>query len=198
MARRAVRRQPEVSRGEILDAALACFTARGYHATSVDDIAARAGLSKGAIYWHFAGKRELFLALVDRAREISDSLAQAVAAAADWRAGLAELFARVPEQIERQLPLLRVSLEYMAEGADDRALHDRAERKLETWVEVVEAQLARGVAAGEVRPVAAREVTLVIGALISGLTLTKLAQPELDLAPAWRVAEEICWRGIQA
>ena len=69
MARRAVRRKPEISRGEILDAALACFSARGYHETSVDDIATRAGLSKGAIYWHFEGKRELFLALVDRFSE---------------------------------------------------------------------------------------------------------------------------------
>jgi TetR/AcrR family acrAB operon transcriptional repressor len=196
--RRAVRRQPEVSRGGILDAALACFTERGYHATSVDDIAARAGLSKGAIYWHFDGKRELFLALVDRVQEANDELARAVASAADWRAGLDELFARAPELIQRQLPLVRVSLEYIAQGGADRDLRDRAERKLDRWIEVVEVQLARGVAAGELRPVAAREVTLVIGAVISGLMLTKLAQPELDLAPTWRAAQEILWRGISA
>ena len=56
------RRAPEASRDAILDAALRCFAKRGYHETSVDDIAERARLSKGAIYWHFAGKRELFLA----------------------------------------------------------------------------------------------------------------------------------------
>lgn len=196
--RRAVRRQPEVSRGEILDAALACFTEHGYHQTSVDDIAARAGLSKGAIYWHFAGKRELFLALAERQREASAEIARVVAEAPDWRAGLEALFRRAPEWIEREMPLVRVGLEYISQRGADRDLHDQAERKLETWVEVVEAQLARGIAAGEVRPVAAREVTLVIGALISGLTLAKLAQPDLDLAPAWRTAQDIVWRGLVA
>jgi AcrR family transcriptional regulator len=90
MARRAVRRKAEISRGEILDAALACFAARGYHETSVDDIAARAGLSKGAIYWHFAGKRELFLALVDRFSERALRELEAVADAPDWRSALRE------------------------------------------------------------------------------------------------------------
>ena len=199
MTQRASRRQrqPEVSRSEILDAALACFTERGYHQTSIDAIADRARLSKGAIYWHFAGKRELLLALVDRSQQQMESLARAVEAAPDWRAALAVLFAQAPEQIAHQLPLLRVSLEFVAQGPQDEGLRERAERKLNRWEHVVAEQLERGVAAGELAPIAAREYLLVIGAAISGLTLAKLAQPELDLAPAWRAAEEIFAKGIR-
>jgi TetR/AcrR family transcriptional regulator, acrAB operon repressor len=197
MARRATRRQPEISRGEILDAALACFTEGGYHETSIDAIAERAKLSKGAIYWHFAGKRELFLALVDRAQESGEALAEAVARAPDWRAALRELFARAPRHIEQELPLVKLSLEYIAQGARDPGLLARSEKKLATWNQVVQEQLARGLADGSLRPAAAETISLVIGATIGGLTLTRLTRPDLDLAAAWKEAEEIFWRGLR-
>ena len=199
MARHAPRRQrqPEVSRSGILDAALACFTERGYHETSIDAIAERAGLSKGAIYWHFAGKRELFLALVDRAQESAEPMARAVAEAPDWRAALAVLFAHAPERIANDLPLLRISLEFISHGPSDAGIRERAERKMDRWAQVLAEHLERGIAAGELQPIAARALLLVIGGTISGLTLAKLSQPDLDLAPVWRAAEEIFARGIR-
>jgi AcrR family transcriptional regulator len=56
---------PEVRRTQILDAALRCFSKRGYHGARMDDIVDLSGLSKGAIYWHFKSKEEIFLALFD-------------------------------------------------------------------------------------------------------------------------------------
>ncbi len=50
-------------REQILDAAVVCFTERGYDRTSVDDIAARSGLSTAEIHHHFADKAEMRLAL---------------------------------------------------------------------------------------------------------------------------------------
>lgn len=50
----------------ILDAALAEFSAHGYSATRIDDIANRAGLSKGGFYAHFSGKDAVFEALLRR------------------------------------------------------------------------------------------------------------------------------------
>ena len=54
------------TRTNLLDAALEGFSRRGYHAASVDEIAAEAGYSKGAVYSNFSNKEELFLALIDR------------------------------------------------------------------------------------------------------------------------------------
>lgn len=51
---------------ELLDAAQAAFAERGFHATSVAEIALAAGYTKGAVYANFAGKTELFLAVLDR------------------------------------------------------------------------------------------------------------------------------------
>ena len=54
------------TRERLLDAALTVFSRRGYHAASVDEIAAEAGYSKGAVYSNFSNKEELLLALIDR------------------------------------------------------------------------------------------------------------------------------------
>ena len=55
----------EARRAEILDAASAVFSARGYHAASIDDIAREAGVSKALIYEHFSSKQELHADLVE-------------------------------------------------------------------------------------------------------------------------------------
>ncbi len=52
-----------------LDAGLAVFAERGYHAASMDEICRRAELSRGAFYSNFSGKEALFLALFDRHTE---------------------------------------------------------------------------------------------------------------------------------
>lgn len=52
---------------EIVEAALQVFAAKGFAAARLDDIAARAGVSKGALYLYFATKEELFRAVVEQA-----------------------------------------------------------------------------------------------------------------------------------
>jgi AcrR family transcriptional regulator len=57
-------RRKEARPKEILGAALALFTEKGYAATRVDDVAARAGVTKGTVYLYFPNKEELFKAVV--------------------------------------------------------------------------------------------------------------------------------------
>ena len=61
------RRRKEARPDEILAAALESFAARGFAATRLEDVAARAGISKGTLYLYFKSKEELFEAVV-RAR----------------------------------------------------------------------------------------------------------------------------------
>lgn len=58
------RRRKDARPGEILDAALACFTERGFAATRLEDVAQRAGVTKGTLYLYFRNKEELFEAVV--------------------------------------------------------------------------------------------------------------------------------------
>lgn len=61
------RRRAEARPDEVLDAALALFIERGYEATRVDDIAKRAGISKGAVYLYFQSKQAVLEGLIQRA-----------------------------------------------------------------------------------------------------------------------------------
>lgn len=62
---RAARSQGRRARDELLAAALRVFAERGYRSAGVDEIAAAAGYSKGALYWHFSSKEELLAALLE-------------------------------------------------------------------------------------------------------------------------------------
>lgn len=79
-SRRAERK--DETRNELLAAALAVFAERGFHAATLDEVASRAGYTTGAIYWHFGGKDELFLAAFDeyaatRVQELAEIRADA-------------------------------------------------------------------------------------------------------------------------
>jgi AcrR family transcriptional regulator len=72
------------TRRRLLDAAIAVVAERGFHAASVDAIAAEAGYSVGAIYSNFGGKDDLFLAVFDEhaawfEQVMSDATAEATA-----------------------------------------------------------------------------------------------------------------------
>jgi AcrR family transcriptional regulator len=62
---RSARAEGRETRDELLSAALRVFAQRGYRDAGVDEIAAEAGYSKGALYWHFSSKEELLTALLD-------------------------------------------------------------------------------------------------------------------------------------
>jgi AcrR family transcriptional regulator len=72
----------EERRAAILDAALAVFADRGYHNSSIDDIAREGGISKALIYEHFASKQDLYAVLLEQhAGELFSALAEAISEA---------------------------------------------------------------------------------------------------------------------
>ncbi len=77
-------RDPVSTKTRILDAALSAFSRKGYHDTRLDDIVDESDTSKGAIYFHFANKERLFLALVD---QFADLLERRVQDAIEGQAG---------------------------------------------------------------------------------------------------------------
>jgi AcrR family transcriptional regulator len=58
-------RSLRATRSKLLDAALTVFAKKGYDRATLDDIALEASMTKGAVYWHFESKAELFAALLD-------------------------------------------------------------------------------------------------------------------------------------
>lgn len=124
-----MRRVPRVSddylaqrRRQILDAARACFMRNGFHATSMQDVIAEAGLSVGAVYRYFKSKNEIVAAI---AEETIGAANGALAAVADEGLPLAEAMDRAIHVIHAQTGpdgLIRVALPVWAEALRDPVL----------------------------------------------------------------------------
>lgn len=72
-------RSEDERRAQILRAARAVFIEKGFSAARVQDVARRAGLSKGAVYFYFASKRDLLQALVEEEHELTLSFLEQAA-----------------------------------------------------------------------------------------------------------------------
>lgn len=82
----------ELTRRAILRAALTLFSKNGYSNTRLEDIAACAGVTRGAIYWHFENKAALYCALINEANNRGDTvIEQAIKAGGSFK----EIFKKI-------------------------------------------------------------------------------------------------------
>src|ERR1700677_2160077 len=95
------RRRNDARPGEIVAAALAVFAERGFAAARLEDIAARAGVSKAALYLYFPTKEDLFRAVVTQAA--APNLAMVAAAAASYEGPFADLAQTLVPTLARAL-----------------------------------------------------------------------------------------------
>jgi AcrR family transcriptional regulator len=119
----------EERRAGILNAALAVFSARGYHPSSIDDIAREAGISKALIYEHFESKQGLYTHLLEQnADELFARLGRALeglepdAGATRLAIGLDAFFAFVEERRDAWRILFRDTADPETAAALDRIL----------------------------------------------------------------------------
>lgn len=63
---RRTKKEAEITRQQLLDAALKLFVRKGYAAARLSEIAREVGVTSGAIYWHFGSKQELLIALIEQ------------------------------------------------------------------------------------------------------------------------------------
>src|ERR1700746_218759 len=106
------------TRQRLLDAARTVFARRGYHGASVEEIAAEAGFSTGALYSNFDGKENLFLALMDH---VIDAYCAEIAAEVDGVASVADRAGdgarHWMEIVEREPEMLMLFVEFWAYAA---------------------------------------------------------------------------------
>lgn len=124
---RRTKEEAEITRLQIIDAARRVFLEHGVSHTSLEKVAAAAGVTRGAVYWHFKNKTELFFAMREEAvlpfvdRVVFD------AAADDPLAGieraLLEIFRVLAEEprTRETFEILSAKCEYVAEFAGMRA-----------------------------------------------------------------------------
>jgi AcrR family transcriptional regulator len=184
------RRRPEDRPREILAAAMEVFADQGLAGARIDDIAARAGLSKGTVYHYFPGKDALFRELVRQI--VRDNTVGIVAADADGpardllRAFIRGLWAwvRTPEFDA----LYRLVLGELRQFPDLSRFY--ADEIAGRTVEHVAALVQRGISAGEFHAVDAPAAGRALVALLTQNALW-VSRPEVFPHAAWRSDEQV-------
>jgi AcrR family transcriptional regulator len=177
---RAARGDKGDAREELLEAAAQVFAERGFQAASVDEIAARAGFSKGAVYWHFDGKDDLFFALLEE--RLDGPVREAVAS---FESAPAEVD-MAPQAdsvltwlVEQQRDLVLLQAEYCLLAVRDPRLRARyAKRQAELRRAYARAIEARYEHRGDPVPAAAEEIATALISAMHGLALEKLVDPD--------------------
>ena len=163
----------EERKAQIFQAALACFGRKGFHLTTMDDIVVESGLSKGALYWYFKSKKELFLSLF---QELMGQLEQAWTAIATneeasatdkLRASIALFRAEFGEMV----PFFGVMMEAWALTRHDEDVQTLLENFYEPYLAIMARIVEDGIASGEFRVESVRATALVVMTLFDGITL---------------------------
>lgn len=194
-AARPRRRDPEATRGQILEAAFRCFADKGYHAARMDDLVKASGLSKGSLYWHFESKEDVFLA-------VFDALEAEVFAAWDDEETHAHAVMRMLER-DGEIVLQRMVAQRAALGAwMEFVAHPAARARMRLTYERSRGRLAelirRGIDAGEIDPdLAVDEVAAFFTGAVEGLILQSFVNPDFDALAAWQTSWPVLRRGIQ-
>jgi AcrR family transcriptional regulator len=177
---RAAREQAADARDELLTAALQVFAERGYRHAGVDEIAAAAGYSKGALYWHFSGKEDLLLALIE---ERVDAPTREMVALLESASPETDMSLEATREFARRLATERDAMllerEYWTLAIRDPELRTRyAERQTELRSAMAAALEARARHLGAPGlPMPAEDVARIVMTIIGGLAVDDLIEP---------------------
>ncbi|WP_304166582.1 TetR/AcrR family transcriptional regulator [Phenylobacterium aquaticum] len=154
---------------EIVRAALTVFASKGFAAARLEEIAAEAGVSKGALYLYFATKEDMFRAVVAQGLAPNLAFIQAAAASAPAFADLARTLAALLPQVAERAPIAAIAKMVIGEARNfpelARVWHDQLVGPvIATFAHAIAAAQARG----EVRPGDPRAYAV---SLASGLLL---------------------------
>jgi len=165
------------TRAALMHAARDVFGRRGYHGASLEEIAAEAGFSTGALYYNFASKEALFLALLDerieeRISDIDAAFEEAITStegtAAQARAATLGFMETLSESSQWRL----LSFEFVAVAARDPALKRQVKKRFERMHAALTDLIDRRRSElGLHLPVASEELAATLAALGNGLAI---------------------------
>ncbi|MEU4227779.1 TetR family transcriptional regulator [Nonomuraea sp. NPDC026600] len=176
-----VRRRPRAeTRALVLEAAMRAFGETGYAQTSLEQVAAMAGLSRGAVYSNFAGKDELFLELLretiaQRIRQIARAMAPAPTRAAQTRQAGEVMVGELREHPERHL----LFIEFWMRAVRDPDIRQQFRLHRQETRDVLAAALREQATRwGVALPMPAPELAIGLMSLFNGFGLEHLVDPD--------------------
>ncbi|QDQ25366.1 TetR/AcrR family transcriptional regulator [Chitinimonas arctica] len=195
--------EPVDTRDRILDAAARIFAQKSYQGASLDEVAADAGLTKGAVYWHFKSKSDLFFALLDSRfqQEYDEHLPEALAheaTHADPKEGLKAVLGSVVGRVKDDPDWPRLFLEFMGQARDPDVRQRLASAYQDAW------RMSAGLIAhqhqlrGQTPPADPELLAIFWSALMDGLIISWLVNPErIQLDTLMPRLVDMLWRGLE-
>ncbi len=157
-------------RNQILRSARTVFLAQGYGEARVEDVAATANLSKGAVYHHFQSKRDIFLALVREEHEATYSFLDT--ADGDVRPAVVKMLALGERYLDYFAGLKtppRFFLMMCEQGIRDEEIREECQAVHQRFVDAAARLLAQGMSEGAFRPGDPVALAMLLKAFIDGL-----------------------------
>jgi AcrR family transcriptional regulator len=182
---RARQERAEITRQAILDGAAAAFDATGYGSTSLSDVAKQAGVTKGALYFHFSSKEALANALVEEQRQYAELLARVPRPGVQTLIDMGHRMAHGLRNDVRLRAGVRLVVEFGSFDAPDPAPYS-------TWINAIRDCLVHAQARGDVQPgINVTDLATVLSSAFTGLQLTShvlTARKDLDdrVTDLWR------------
>jgi AcrR family transcriptional regulator len=168
------------TRRELIAASARVFARGGFHGASVEQIAAEAGYSTGAIYWHFTGKEDLFLAVYEAfAAGLASDIEEVFAHGdGDLSERAREAATRWMERVDRDPEFLILAHEFLVHAWRQPALRTAFAHRIAS-IRMALARVIAEEAKAEGRPLALspEDLGTVMRALGSALGLARLADP---------------------
>ncbi|GGP15016.1 TetR/AcrR family transcriptional regulator [Oceanobacillus neutriphilus] len=152
MAPRISEEAKKARRDHLLEAALECFSSKGYYASTVDDIVRYANLSKGSVYNYFSSKEDIFIHLLEKKRTESmehlkeklDKIDSPTTKLQHW------IHEDIPYSLEKK-KFMRVHIEFWLYSADSPKLKEILSKRFDAMVDMTKAIIAEGKKRGEFR-----------------------------------------------
>jgi AcrR family transcriptional regulator len=157
--------QGAATRQALLQAARTLFGAQGYAATSLDEVAQAAQVTKGALYHHYTGKQELFAAVYEQVkREVSERAATAFLEPDPWEDLCAGCHAMLDAHLD---PSVQRILLHDAQAVLDADTIRRVENRY--GAVVLRGALRHSIRAGVIQPLPLKTLALMLtGAILEG------------------------------
>ncbi len=203
MARR-TKQDAQATRDHLLDSAERVFLERGVSRTSLHDLAVAAGVTRGAIYWHFRDKADLFNAMMSRVslpmeQALERSTEPSVDALAQLRASFIGVLDKLvtDPQVHRVFEIAMHKVEYVAEMS---AVRERHLAVRNDCMASVTRALATAMEQGQIVPrFSAADAAIGLHALIDGLIQNWILDPQaFDLRLIGQQVLDAYLRGMAA
>ena len=197
-ARRTRRDTQAQTRADLIAAARDVFLARGFHAATLDEIAERAGYTKGAVYSNFAGKDDLFLALLAahyaRRAELYATIADVPGDAEERYRAVARLMLTAYEAEPRWWPLVS---DFSSHASRDPDLLERLRAAREAFMDALAGSIETICERHEMAfTLPAREVARGTGSLMRGMAVEWAIDPATTDASVFEEMVAAYLRGL--